>query len=371
MPDGAIVNRALGALLIFLAASQFIKAGTASSSANQKSAESTAATPTRENPAKSDRESAGLRGPVADCNVEVTFTPQGPSSRDWRMYTNKYNRDGSIYQRGDTSGYESFTYDGQGRVLTAQDESGKFAAIYTYDVQRRLTGITGDPDRTTTFEYDAQGRKTRIVKSELKASSSSVNHIYGEFLSGIENHDLSGFPPDGGLVKTSFNERDQATESQVYDANGNLTSRMSFAYDAKGRVAEFSLVETKLEFLLSPETRTRLAADPAASEETRSELLYRISYVYDDENRIVRKDERDVLSEQETITRITYNDHGDEMEEISTSTSPSGSPETHVIRFSFQYDSFGNWIEKTVSSPATGDKPSMIWSVVRRTITYY
>jgi YD repeat-containing protein len=355
LPDGAIVNRALGALLIFLAASQLIKAGTASSSANQKSSESTATTPTGENPAKSDRESAELRGPVADCNIEETVPPQGPSSPARRLiYANKYNRDGNIYQRGDTSGYESFTYDGQGRVLTEQDESGKFAAIYTYDSQGRLTRITGDPDRTTTFEYDAQGRKTRIVKSEIKASSSSVNHIYGDPFSGIENHDLSAFPPDGGLVKTSFNERDQAIESQVYDANGDLTSRMSFAYDAKGRVAEFSLVETNLD-------------DPAASEEAFSD---RISYVYDDEDRIVRKEERD-FSERETITRITYNDHGDEMEEISTSNSPTGSPETNVIRFSFQYDSFGNWIEKTVSSPATGDKPSMIWSVVRRTITYY
>jgi YD repeat-containing protein len=313
------------------------------------------------------------------------------------VYTAKYGPDGRIYQHGyinnnGSKGMASLTYDAQGReLLEAWDGPGGAETIYTYDAQGRLIGIKGRPDWTTTFEYDDQGRKTRIVKSELKASSTDSRAAFGV---SIDSDDLFVIPPAGGMVRTSFNERDQATESQVYAASGDLANRLTRTYDAKGRLTETIYVIENLELLLPAEARERLAADPAASEEMKRDTpTTRISYVYDDESRVIEKHFRVGFS-QETITKITYNDHGDEMEEIETTygdlnqpkepkvgdgskpssdapDSPAAAPESSVVRFSYQYDGFGNWIEKTVSSTSGTNESIRIWSITRRTITYY
>jgi len=357
------------------------------------------ATSSKEGPTMSQREKAGLRGPVEEC-TEERITPPGPSSPAWRMVTTtKYDPDGRIYQRGyvnndGSKGVESLTYDAEGHLLrTVWDaQGGTRDTIYTYDSRGRLIGITGEPDRSTIFEYDDQGHKTRIMKSELKAPSSGT----GNQGSGIqfESDDLVAFPPPGGLVKTIFNERDQPIESQVYAASGDLTSRLTRTYDAKGRVADSSYVIEDLQILLSPEDRARLAADPAASEEMKTQFvkflgdqrsLFQTSYIYDDEGRVVEKHDR--VGSRETITKITYNDHGDEMEEIRTtsgdlhppkdgeggkSSKAASSPvEQSNARFSYQYDGFGNWVEKVVSSPSGANEAPKTWSTTRRTITYY
>ena len=340
-------------------------------------------------PQKSDRESAGLRGPVEECSSKRTIPPHHPGDRTLTdFYASKYNRDGSIYQVTDDEGSESVVYDGQGRELADVWEGGRWpATIYTYDAQARLIAIDGAVGLTTKFEYDDQGHKTRTMKSDANASSSPSSYLY-DF--GADE-DEPVFPSEGGLVRTSFNEHDQAIESLVYDSDGDLTTRWSSTYDAKGRVAELLEVMTKWEYLRSAEGRARLAADPASYGEM-SEPAFQASYVYDDENRLIEERDYYVTSQETTLTKIAYNDHGDQIEKVKTTyhgplSAPRGggasetpvevsdsrlaAPELDVSQFSYQYDSFGNWIEETVSSPATEHEPSITWSVTRRTITYY
>jgi len=401
---GAVVNRALAALLfLLLVAPQLIRPTTTAQSADRQSAESAATASSEKSYTLSSRERDGLRGPVEACNEETIIPPLGPTGLTFRGVEDfKYYPDGRVYQRSYGDGTESFTYDAQGRLLTGASEGTNGPEIiYTYDFQGRLMAINGDEGRTTTFEYDDQGRKTRIIKSDVKPSSSPITPIHGEvdtapyglLSGGIDDDDMDGTPPEGGLIRTSFNERGQATESKVYNADGDLVSRLSQTYDAKGRMVEFVMIDTKMGFL-TPEGRELLAANPAAYEEERRELIERISYVYDDEDRIVEKYDHEGFS-QETITKITYNDHSDEIEEISTvcgelnqpeepkggdqavrppsgaPDSPSATPESHVVQFSYRYDSFGNWIEKTVSSPASAQESGGTWSITHRTITYY
>jgi YD repeat-containing protein len=311
----------------------------------------------------------------------VTMTKYDP---DGRAYENGYiNNDG-------TKGVQSLTYDSEGHLLRAawNTQAGERSTIYNYDSQGRVTSITGEGDWTTTFEYDDQGRKTRIVKSARKASGGTQGP--GVFL---DSEDLFVVPPAGGMVKTSYNERDQAVESRVYTSNGELMSRLNSAYDAKGRVTELSYVIEDVGLMLSPETRERAAAEPGAAEElARPTVMVRLSYGYDDQNRVAEKHDHTGFA-RETVTKITYNDHGDKMEEISTATGHLNPPENeeggggsassdaqrprplpdehNELHFDYQYDSFGNWTERIVSSPADGDKPATTWSVTHRTITYY
>jgi len=50
-------------------------------------------------------------------------------------------------------------------------------------------------------------------------------------------------------------------------------------------------------------------------------VLARISYIYDDQSRVSEKRD-DIGPSDHTITKITYNDHGDEAEEIGTTSHP-------------------------------------------------
>jgi hypothetical protein len=102
----------------------------------------------------------------------------------------------------------------------------------------------------------------------------------------------------------------------------------------------------------------------------------------DDQNRVAEKHDHTGFA-RETVTKLTYNDRGDEMEEISTATGhlnppeneeggggassgaqrPRPLPDEHSeLHFDYQYDSFGNWVEKVVSSPSRATEAPKTWS---------
>jgi YD repeat-containing protein len=228
-------------------------------------------------PTMSDREKAGLRGPVEQC-FEETITPPGPDYPESRFAsTINYDRVGrrlhfsSTLTNGSKS-MASYTYDSRGHLLktTSSEPSGPVIETNytnTFDEKGRLIGISGDGEQSSTFQYNDQGRKTQIVTSELKLSPSGTDPRPASMIS-IENDDLYWPPPVGGHVKTFFNERDQPTETQVYGTNGHLTSRMVRRYDAEGRVAESNfVVENIIESIVPAEDLEQLMADPAATEE--------------------------------------------------------------------------------------------------------
>jgi hypothetical protein len=101
--------------------------------------------------------------------------------------------------------------------------------------------------------------------------------------------------------------------------------------------------------LLSPAVRERLLAEPGALEKAEGELaqflgdrrlLALSSYVYDDEGRVIEKHRRFGPSEEE-ITKITYNGHDDEAEEIEPASTPRYSPAQFDGCLSYQFDNLG------------------------------
>jgi len=111
----------LAAIFVLVVAPRFATADTKASPANRQSAKASDKTSQGEIPKMSDREKAGLRGPVESCTVENT-TPAGPSSHAWRMVTmTKYDLNGRAYENGynndGTKGVQSLTYDSEGHLL--------------------------------------------------------------------------------------------------------------------------------------------------------------------------------------------------------------------------------------------------------------
>jgi hypothetical protein len=121
------------------------------------------------------------------------------------------------------------------------------------------------------------------------------------------------------------------------------------------------------------------------------------SYSYDAHGRIVETRERNFAFEK--ITTILYNAQGDKAEERRAITNncafPAGvsigidengssvfeqsqagesswagfpSGESEIIHYSYQYDSYGNWVEQIVKHGSRQDEPL---SVQRHKLTYY
>lgn len=369
----------LAAMLFLVSVPRFDIADSAPSLAGYQGTESAVRAPQGQTHAQSDREIAGLRGPVERCTDETRYDQGGR----WRMIRETtYDPDGRISKIRSTNddgtnvskGVGSFTYDAEDHLLQTvwAGPDGSSDILRYYDSQGRLTRVTGEDDRwTTTFEYDDQGRKTRLVRS---TESGVDDDPFGVYVDG--NPDLFAAPPAGGWVITSFNEGDQPVESRVYGPDGEVIRRLTRSYDAKGRDVESAYEIENLEPLreVLRETRKGLRSDPAALEARLAQMLgdqnvfARVSYVYDDQGRLSEKHD-DFGRSDNTITKITYNDHGDEAGEVRTRSHPPGSPEEYDTRFTYQYDSFGNWTERTISSAPTGTEPMR--TIDRREITYY
>ncbi len=106
---------------------------------------------------------------------------------------------------------------------------------------------------------------------------------------------------------------------------------------------------------------------------------YSVSYGYDTHGRVHHTSRRIFNEEQEIET--TYNEHGDVESEITSGTKLAGDtdptaagprlPPYSEVRYSYQYDQHGNWIEQTISSRSSSDGAFRSSPITKRSLTYY
>jgi YD repeat-containing protein len=259
---------------------------------------------------------------------------------------------------------------------------------YQYDQKGRIISITGDPLGTSTFEYDDNGRKTLILSSD-RNSAPALGSTAISF--SVLEQDDPYFPmPSSGQVKISYNRQDRPVEWRVSDASGNLVNRLIRAYDEHGRLTELRYTIENLLSSLPADAQQQLMAEPGAAEEMAAQLtkllgeqrtFARMTYMYDADGRLIEQRQY-IGHSMEDTTRITYNDHSDKLEEHTLTTgdpnqprdSQSGEPQSSApptqkshVRYSYKYDTFGNWTEQA-SSPSIGPD---VATVTRRNIIYY
>jgi YD repeat-containing protein len=352
----------------------------------------------------SDRERAGLRGPVKECVEETDFP------NDFKFSTTtEYSLDGKLLLSRSTNQYDSEwvntrAYDADGRLTkVTSGKSGEPATevLYTYDELGRLLAVSNGaaPGDETRFHYDEHGRKNTIQSFDPKT------------LQRNENVAFSGSPWDaaeagfgvfaGGSVISIYDENDRPTEAQIRDAKGNVASRVVRTYNANGQISEerATLENPALMFLdRHPEEGPHL--NPAQFEALNKGLGKLLGgqaqagtlYTYDAQNRVTKIQEHTFIFEK--TTTIIYNDQGDrvvEQETFATNSAvpvgqsfsidddgnlvpsdPTSKPQAMLefpkqseVRYAYQYDSYNNWTEQTASR---ADTPP---SVRRRKITYY
>jgi hypothetical protein len=291
----------------------------------------------------SDRERAGLRGPVKTCS--------DPIGNEIYSINTDYSPDGRLL----------------GRRLLVPVVSGGFKCGSL------------EPNWTDQFHYDEQGRKTRV----RTISQTQAHLILMETISQTQ----PGFTPivtpmfesrmlevavvvavaigslsAGFTVTTRYNENDQPIESLIRNPNGELLTKINQNYKNGWLISETGRQMQQERLPENEQERKRMARRRAFLDQLQG-LGMECSYTYDADDRVIRRlMQMGNFKEDESKT---YNEQGDE---ATTVTIKSGvDKERSEFRYLYQYDSHGNWAERTtINTDQPGDP-----NTKRRTLAYY
>lgn len=354
-------------------------------------------------PAMSDREKAGLRGPVR--YVEETILPDGSKYST----TTEYGPDGKLLatrtsQPDGSEWVTTQTYDADGRLtktISGNASEPDTETLYAYDEAGRLLSITEaskDRGSKTEFHYDEQGRKTAVQNFDARTFQRAQGAMYAGSPWDLAVRAGIGVPV-GGNILTIYDRNDQPTEAQLRDDEGRIVSRVVRSYDAHGRIIEEKQAQ---------ENPALLFAEKFSSEQhveltdTQLEAMNRamkamlggqngtgISYAYDAQGRVIEMRERNFAVDK--VTTTSYTEHGDKSGERETITrnsavpvgvafsvdengtlipekrttepteSPDWLPREQEVRYAYQYDSYGNWTQQTVNRSYSPDEPYFLY----------
>jgi hypothetical protein len=210
----------------------------------------------------------------------------------------------------------------------------------------------------------------------------------------------------GGTVTKRYDDHDLPIESQVRDSEGNLVTRIVRSYDAKGRLTSERTIPENWEIGFAKQMLAK-APEEYRTEEGLKQITEHLkpmmkafignnetSYTYDAQGRMIGTHMQSSLWCQDTTTE--YNDHDDIIERRETSAhvsspfpvgvpfhqdeagnlvpskpqsewpaQPDLLPRSTLIRYTYEYDSQGNWTEQTTIFPGVRT------STTRRKLTYY
>lgn len=347
----------------------------------------------------SDRERAQLRGAVKTVGDELRKTEYDPHGNI--LSGRIKNPDGSEY--GD-----SYSYDARESLLSIVShawDGSTSEKSYFYDETGRPAKIVDSRGEVTTFDYDKQGHKTetRVIKN---ANEQEIPKAIGidVMFADIDGSALLDFSFGGNAksFKTIYNNQDQPTETQAYDAAGSMLGRFVRTFDEAGRITDVrEITDNLMSMFPAKELAQMMAQSGIAAEEMRAEISRAMkvfgsesgkSYQYDVNGHIVRATVNGMMGT--LIRTYIYNENGDVIEEQTDLSTKKGIPAgvpfkvsetgeiipskppsewgpepdlgaSRNIRYGYKYDEHGNWIERTVTFY---QQPSF---TTHRELTYY
>lgn len=269
---------------------------------------------------QSDRERAGLRGPVSVVRTEVLEFARGDgegvAGPRWPLQSVGYN------PRGGRSRQTDFNQDG----------SSSRTLIYASDAEGRATG------------YEEFSGGMTVPRKHVFVLDEKGNRIEHKIVQ-----------PDGANGEKNlykYDERGRLIEARLLEHKGALLSRTVYEYDARGR--QSSQTSYNADGSLSSVSRVTYGARGRVTERNRFDgglLTYRVRYKYDRRGRLI---------EQETVGSVlepdfppaeahapgrvvyVYGVAGQPREAIFHG--PDGSVRERVL---MEYDARGNWVKRT------------------------
>ncbi len=142
--------------------------------------------------------------------IDVTTTPDGNSSS-------------AFVSAGSVLNQTSSEYDAAGRAIETTDASG-LTTTYEYDLDGRPTKVTIGNSQTTTDQYDADGRRIEmtdpsgaVTRYVFDANGNVIETIYADGTTTESTYDKDN-------RQISFTDQAGQTTNYQYDATGNLTA---------------------------------------------------------------------------------------------------------------------------------------------------
>jgi hypothetical protein len=296
----------------------------------------------------SDRERAGLRGPVKTCS---DLTGRGIG------FNTDYSSDGRLLGYRAVGAFPGLALLGMSDIVDVTTEFYDKQSNKTKVCRVSIIGMTDE------FQYDEQGRKTRV----RKISPSSIISGYGARFVSItfEVAEAGGTLSGGGTVTTRYDENDQPIESLVRNSGGELVMKFNHNYTNGRLISETLVIVRDFEAMRQMEegARTFMLSHPVER-----------SYTYDDDDRVIRRltqagnskeDESKTYNFKEDESK-TYNEQEDEDWTLMIRSGIDDERRSE-FRYLYQYDSHGNWTERTTINT---DQPSNPNSQ-RRTLAYH
>ena len=151
-----------------------------------------------------------------------------------------------------------------------------------------------------------------------------------------------------------WNDQEQLTELS-YDTQTQLVNRLILTYDSNGNMIEGKLVV---------ENCCRCGPKPWVDALSRSS-----TYTYDSEGHVT--EERNMMGKRiDSHVVRSYNDHGDLASESTMRI--YGNIVIDTNRFNYQYDSYGNWTQKTENTAfVSSDETHNSEAVTQRKLSYW
>jgi hypothetical protein len=316
----------------------------------------------------------GLRGPVKKF-VERTTYPARPGTVEQHLTT-----------------VVSFTLEGLVLGISEQyNDAPPFTRINSYTAQAQISEQTAQPDVVT------NGTKTTV----RKFPKYDLNPEVAMGAIPWEDSELQFTPPSEGSVTTVYDDKNRPKQAEVRDATGDVILRIVREYDEKGRVKGDTMVSEQPDYaflsLFSDNAETvqlndlqkrailTLMSRPFCSGES--------TIKYDDKNRVIEKQVRRG-GFYDDFTTTSYNEHGDISQETviltgspsfdgeiainrvgnlvpGSKSEPPHSPQETRKRYTYEYDSHGNWTKRSSEIRNGTDHDFQSDYVTIRTITYY
>jgi YD repeat-containing protein len=254
----------------------------------------------------------------------------------------------------------------------AGDDQPRSQSVITFDRDGRLAPQTagqpgGPASERETLSRDSQGHKIRVQHLPAELRRPGVVYGFGAPLSE-RFYTVAG----AATITTVYDSHDRAAEMLVHDEEHVLLSRLTLVYDDHGRlfkevqrIGDKPLFTKEVEAQLPPEDREAAMRlfGPGA-------VFARTTHHYDDKGRRTGTDFLMGDWGSSDWTTITYNDHGDKLEEIRHTESEPKFTDTR-FRYTYTYDRQGNWTEKVTSWRHSETEEFRRASVERRVIEYH
>lgn len=353
----------------------------------------------------SDLAKQKLHGPVATLRKETATWDA--DQQDWQpsphftiisFHPNGKTSTSDTHNPGGSIAHARYLYDDSDRLAERHswmNDEPMHRTIYFYNETGRhirTTGINPDGSHVDSeiCTYDADGKMTKTIFLHLPGNVSDRDKDGGRMAHStgysVDDMDIAFSAPSASMMTTVYDKQSLPAKVIFQNKDHNPVQEVLFERDAFGRTLSVNILVGESPFKdlvgrVPPDHREAIAA---VLRQTFGPSFSRMKYTYDSRGRLLER-MHTMGTLKEDRTTYHYDDlHDEPIEEISEDTSRTANisddgtihykldkKTVQHNRFEYQYDTHGNWTERSLSCRVEPDADLQRSNIERRIIAYH